>query len=623
MSSDAPGGAYAFQVDLRGLVDLLSQHLYSSPRVYVRELLQNAVDATTARRRHAPAGQQAQQGDEGRERPAIRITIDGDRLSVADPGIGLTEADAHQFLATIGNSSKRDDLAGARREFLGQFGIGLLACFTVADQIRVVTRSAREPGAKTIEWLASSDGTYGVKVLAEQRPEPGTTVYLTARPGAAHWFEPQQVTALARDYGELLPCEVTVESWGQAVRITEPAPAWERPFASDAERQRALLDYASDKLGFAPLDVIDLDVPIVGLKGAAFVLPQAANPVEPARHRVYLKGMLLSEAATGLLPEWAFFVRCIVNADGLRPTASRESLYEDETQAAVRENLGQQLRDWLTRLAAEDPRRLAEFLRVHAIGVKALARHDLNLLRIMLPHLPFESTEGEVTLAEYVRSHPDLYIAPTVEEFRQVAPIAAAQGIGVLNGGYTYDTELIERLPELVPGVTVSPLDADVITSALDPVPPPDELALAGLLSRARAVLDPLDCDVILRAFHPVTVSALYLDSRAARNERTRAQLAAESDDLWGEILGALKSTGPRAQLVLNFHSPLVRRLGRIADDALLSAAVESLYGQSLLMTHRPLRPADAALLNRAFGELLDRATRAVAAGEGREGDDR
>ena len=26
-------------------------------------------------------------------------------------------------------------------------------------------------------------------------------------------------------------------------------------------------------------------------------------------------------------------------------------------------------------------------------------------------------------------------------------------------------------------------------------------------------------------------------------------------------------------------------------------------------MTHRPLRPADAALLNRAFGELLDRAT--------------
>jgi len=47
---------YAFNVDLRGIVDLLSHHLYASPRVYVRELLQNSVDAITARRSGA-AGQ--------------------------------------------------------------------------------------------------------------------------------------------------------------------------------------------------------------------------------------------------------------------------------------------------------------------------------------------------------------------------------------------------------------------------------------------------------------------------------------------------------------------------------------------------------------------------------------
>ena len=46
---------HAFQVDLRGMVDLLSHHLYGSPRVYVRELLQNAVDAITARRAGPPA----------------------------------------------------------------------------------------------------------------------------------------------------------------------------------------------------------------------------------------------------------------------------------------------------------------------------------------------------------------------------------------------------------------------------------------------------------------------------------------------------------------------------------------------------------------------------------------
>ena len=44
--STEPG--HTFQVDLRGLVDLLSHHLYSSPKVYLRELMQNAVDAITA-----------------------------------------------------------------------------------------------------------------------------------------------------------------------------------------------------------------------------------------------------------------------------------------------------------------------------------------------------------------------------------------------------------------------------------------------------------------------------------------------------------------------------------------------------------------------------------------------
>ncbi|WP_327113788.1 hypothetical protein OHB12_32520 [Nocardia sp. NBC_01730] len=47
---------------------------------------------------------------------------------------------------------------------------------------------------------------------------------------------------------------------------------------------------------------------------------------------------------------------------------------------------------------------------------------------------------------------------------------------------------------------------------------------------------------------------------------------------------------------------------------------MESLYGQALLMARRPLRPADTALLDRAFGEFLSWATRRAAGrGEGTE----
>ncbi|MDX6742944.1 HSP90 family protein [Actinocorallia sp. A-T 12471] len=594
MSVDQPGG-HTFQVDLRGLVDLLSHHLYSSPRVYVRELLQNAVDAVTAR---AEPGAPT----------AITLTVDGAGLRIDDPGVGLTEADVHRFLATIGRSSKRDAIEGARREFLGQFGIGLLACFTVAEEIRVVTRSALDPDAGAVEWRASSDGTYEVRPA--HRDEPGTTVSLTARKGAEEWFGFDRVAELARDYGSLLPYPVTVQGGGRAVRVTDGGAAWDAEYATRAERRAALMAYGERVLGFAPLDVVELDVPLAGVRGAAYVLPNPANPADTGRHRVHLKGMLLGDAVPGLLPEWAFFVRCVVDTDALRPTASREGLYEDETLAAVRDALGGRVRDWLTGLAAQEPDRLARFLAVHELGVKALARHDLDLLRVMLPFLRFETTDGWTALTEFARGRDVVHVAPTVEEFRQVAAIASAQGLGVVNGGYTYDAELVGLLPRVVPGAVVRELAPDAVTAALDPVDPGQELALAPFLAVARAALDPLECDVVVRAFAPPSVSALHLDSREARRERARADVEADADDLWAEILGALKSTAPRTTLVLNHRSPAVRRVAGITEPGLRTAAVEALYGQALLMAGRPLRPADTALVNRAFDALLGWAAR-------------
>jgi molecular chaperone HtpG len=595
-SSQASHPPHTFQVDLRGLVDLLSHHLYSSPKVYLRELLQNAVDAVTARR--------AEQADA----PArVRIRTADGCLRVEDTGVGLTEADVHTLLATIGRSSKRaDGIQAARSDFLGQFGIGLLACFLVAERIRVVSRSARTPDAPPVEWTACDDGSYTVRTLPdEERREPGTTVQLVARPGAAEWLAPERVRELAADFGSLLPYDVTVD--GEAV--TElPAP-WDREHPSPAARRVALGRHCHGLFGFTPLDTVDLSVPLAGLRGVAYVLPTAVSPAQRARHRVHLKGMLLTERAEQLLPDWAFFVRCVLDTDSLRPTASREALYEDETLAAVREALGERIRAWLRDLAAGDPERLRAFLRVHHLGVRSLARHDGEMLRTMLPWLPFETTDGELSLEEFARRHPVVHFTRSVEEFRQVAPIAAAQGIGVVNGGYTYDCELVEALPAVCPGTVVAELDADTVTAHLDAVDPVEELALSEFLAAARAVLDPLDCDVALRSFHPVSVPALHFDDRAAQHERERAEAEAQADELWAGILGSLRGGAPRARLVLNHLNPLVRRIGALKEAGLIGTAVQSLYGQALLMAQRPLRPADSALLNQAFIGLLEWAT--------------
>ncbi|MFE7440266.1 HSP90 family protein [Streptomyces chartreusis] len=601
-SADHAATDRTFQVDLRGLVDLLSHHLYSSPRVYLRELLQNAVDALTARHAVEPHGNFG-----------IRLYADGKVVRVEDDGVGLTEADVHTFLATIGRSSKRAErIAEQRADFIGQFGIGLLSCFLVADEIHVLSRSARTPDAPAVEWRGRGDGSYTVRTLpASARPRPGTTVTLTPRSDAGEWTRPQQVHALARHFGSLLRHPVTFDDGGQAAPVNpEPAP-WARSFPTPGARSRALAAYGEEVFGFAPLDTIELDLPAVGLKGIACVLPEAVPAGRRHGHRVHVKGMLLSEQAEEILPEWAFFVRCVVDAESLRPTASRESLYEDATLAAVRDALAERLREWIARAAASDPDLLGRFLQTHHLAVKSLAVHDDEILRMLLPWLPFETTDGHTTLDEFARTHRTVLVTSSVEEFRQVAAIASAAGLGVVNGGYTYDRELVHRMPEIRPEVSVADLDPATLTAHLDPVDRETELAAAPYLAQARDALAVFDCDVALRTFQPASAPALLVDSREARHERTRSRLAREQEGgLWGDILGALRQEAPRAQLILNQLNPLVRTAVAIDEPELARTSAEALYGQAVMLSRRPLRPAESSLINRSFLDLLAHALR-------------
>ncbi|MEU0917015.1 HSP90 family protein [Streptomyces cyaneofuscatus] len=605
----SPDGAdRAFQVDLRGLVDLLSHHLYSSPRVYLRELLQNAVDALTARRGLEP---DAPDGAFG-----IRLFADGSVVRVEDDGVGLSEADVHTFLATIGRSSKRaDGIAEQRGDFIGQFGIGLLSCFLVADEIHVLSRSARTPDAPAVEWRGHGDGSYSVRTLpASARPLPGTTVTLTPRSDTGEWTRPNQVHALGRHFGSLLrhPVSFSDGSAGAPTVSVNPEPApWARTYPTPGSRSRALAAYGEEVFGFAPLDTIELDLPAVGLKGIACVLPEAVPAGRRHGHRVHVKGMLLSEQADEILPEWAFFVRCVIDAESLRPTASRESLYEDDTLAAVRDALAERLRAWIARAAASDPELLGRFLQAHHLAVKSLAVHDDEILRLLLPWLPFETTDGHTTLDEFARTHRTVLVTSSVEEFRQVAAIASAAGLGVVNGGYTYDRELVHRLPEIRPEASVADLDPATLTAHLDPVDRETELAASAYLALARDALAVFDCDVALRTFHPASAPALLVDSREARHERTRSQLAREQEGgLWGDILGALRQEAPRAQLILNQLNPLVRTAVAIDEPELARTSAEALYGQAALLSRRPLRPAESSLINRSFLDLLAHALR-------------
>src|SRR5262249_43548012 len=163
-----------------------------------------------------------------------------------DNGVGLTEDEIHRFLATIGETSKRGEHWDRPTDFLGQFGIGLLSCFVVSDEIVVVTRSLR--GGPTIEWRGRPNGTYTVKTLAGEFT-PGTQLYLTCKPGHEEYFEPERVKELVLHYGSLLPFPIRlVVGRGSELLNAEPAP-WRQKFAGTEAWRKALLAYGRSTLG--------------------------------------------------------------------------------------------------------------------------------------------------------------------------------------------------------------------------------------------------------------------------------------------------------------------------------------------------------------------------------------
>jgi molecular chaperone HtpG len=612
--------AKAFQVDLHGVVDLLARHLYSGPRVYVRELLQNGVDAITARRALDPGC------------PAtvrLRPLADGSLL-VVDSGVGLTRAEAEELLATVGRSSKRDlDLGLGREEFLGQFGIGLLSAFMVADRIELVSRSAREPDAPAVRWRGHADGSYDLVELPDADLPAGSTVRLRPRRDMEHWLAGETVAALAAEFGSLLGVDVAVEvplqpgaPSGPADtlpadgsprpghvwrRVSTPELPWARTYPDEAARARALARYCEETFGFTPLAHVDLSVPLAGVSGVAFVLPAAVPPGGGGSHRVYLKRMLLGSRVEGLLPEWAFFVRCVIDASGLRPTASREQLYTDEVLLAAQEALAGAVRSWTLRTLESSTTLARQFVSTHHLAVRSLALTDDTMLDLAARILPYETTDGPLTLAEVAEQHGRVVYAPTLEEYKRIAPVARAQGIAVVNAGYVYDADLLARLAARGTGALgeVRPLGAGDIAQVLAPVPPERELATLDAVRAGGEVLRPLDTELVLRTFEPAELPAVLLHDRDGDHQRDLQAAMAEADDVWGDVLAGFAEPAAARQLVLNDASPLVRELLAAPPGDVSAAGLRSLYVSALLLSGEPLRSRDAELMTGSMAVLL------------------
>lgn len=195
-------GAFKFYLDYERIMRLLmDKSLYPEPSFFLRELLQNALDACRHRKALADAAGFAQYA------PAITIIDNSDApeptVVVEDNGVGMSLSIVQNYFMRVGHSYYKSPEFAAERQRLSakgisleatsQFGIGILSCFMVADRFEVETyRSGQRPLKMTIEGPTR----YFVIEMLDQPVEsdfkpadsgppdsPGTRIIVRLRPG--------------------------------------------------------------------------------------------------------------------------------------------------------------------------------------------------------------------------------------------------------------------------------------------------------------------------------------------------------------------------------------------------------------------------------------------------------
>lgn len=174
-----------FDFDRDRMFQILSSEIYQGDNyVFLRELLQNSIDAIRMRKAVLLASRGTDRECEGIIRVLVQHFANGDsEIAFADDGIGMDYYVIRTYLSVAGKSyysSKDFERHGIMMDPISRFGVGILSCFVSADKLIIETRKdAALEGAAIPLRITIPEVTRRFRI--EQHPEwntrpVGTTV---------------------------------------------------------------------------------------------------------------------------------------------------------------------------------------------------------------------------------------------------------------------------------------------------------------------------------------------------------------------------------------------------------------------------------------------------------------
>ena len=628
MTVESQKETLGFQTEVKQLLHLMINSLYSNKEIFLRELISNASDAEDKLRFAALKDDGLFENDPDLK---IRLAFDekANTVTLTDNGIGMTRDDVVQNLGTIARSGTAEflgQLTGDQKKdskLIGQFGVGFYSAFIVADKVEVFTRRAGTPAEEGVHWESAGEGEFSIEpVTYEPR---GTKIVLHLKASEKEFANGFRLRNLVKKYSDHIsfPVVMAAEAGedgkpGEDETVNDATALWTLPRTEikDEEYKEFYKHIAHDfedpltwshnkvegKLDYTSLLYIPARAPF-----------DLYNREAPRGLKLYVQRVFIMDDAEQFLPLFLRFTKGVIDSNDLSLNVSREILQNDSTVETIKSALTKRVLDMLAKLGNKKPEAYQKFWNEFGSVLKEGPAEDFSnrekiakLLRFASTHTG-ESTEN-VSLDDYIGRMKEgqskiYYItadnfmaaksSPHLEIFRK-------KGIEVLILSERIDEWMMGYLTEYdgksLQDVARGELDLGEVETEEDKKHQEEATeAHKGLLERIKTALD--------SRIQEVRVTNRLTDSPAC--------LVVGDHDMGAQMKKIMEAAGQKVPdskpiFEINVEHPLVQRLENEKQDERFQELSAVLFDQATLASGEQLEDPGAYVsrLNRLLLDL-------------------
>ena len=408
---------FEFKAEMKQLLNLIVNSLYTNPEIFLRELVSNSSDALNKVRFMELTGKPVHS-----PKLPLQIKIDVDEenkfFTIEDTGVGMTYEDLTERLGTVASSGTQEFMEKIKEQkqkdkvdgdLIGQFGVGFYSAFMVTEEITVETRHAN-PNAKAWKWVSDGQGTYEIEET--EKTERGTKISFTFTDEHKDLASKERLKQIIRKYSNFVDYSILVDE----EEVNSQGALWHR------SKNEVTEDELNEFYKFLtndpqePLDNLHLAMEgRMNFKALLFV-PQKAKPNflqtnEIESIQLYSNRVLVQEDCKDLLPEYLRFLEGVVDSEDLPLNISREMTQYTPIMNKIKDVLINKTLGMIEYWAESEPEKFKTFYKEFGALFKSGLNYEFNHRDRMIELLRFQSTKtGEdemVSLNEYVQRMPE------------------------------------------------------------------------------------------------------------------------------------------------------------------------------------------------------------------------